>query len=199
MLIGVTGQIGSGKSEAARILAGMGAFVISADRIGRDLVKKDPAILKKLVRAFGKEILTPGGRLRRKHLARLAFSDESQKRKLNKIVHPALLKELTGQSRAALKKHDIVVIDAALLLDWGWDKKVDLTIVIHATDKTKIGRLVRKGYSIEEARMRLRSQLKYSEFKSRADIVIHNNKSLKSLKLRLKKILENVTPKRVDL
>jgi len=199
MLIGITGQIGSGKTEAAKIFARLGAFVISADRIGKEVVEKDSAIPKKLVKAFGHDILTPTGRLRRKYLARLAFSSEIQKKKLNKIVHPALLKELAKQARAAIKKHNIVVIDAALLLDWGWDKKVDLTIVIHASDKTKIARLTGKGYSVEEARMRLRSQLKYQVFKARADIIIHNNKTLNSLELRIKKILEKVTPKRVDL
>jgi len=198
MLIGITGQIGSGKTEAADIFAALGAFVISADKIGRDVVEKDPAILKKLVKAFGSDILTPKGRLRRKYLARIAFSDDDSKKKLNKIVHPALLRELKVQSRSALKKYNIVVIDAALLLDWGWDKKVDLTIVVHATQKTKISRLLKKGYSVEEAKMRLGSQLKYGVFKDRADIVIHNNKSLNSLELRIKKILKKVTLKKVD-
>ncbi|PKK83550.1 MAG: dephospho-CoA kinase [candidate division Zixibacteria bacterium HGW-Zixibacteria-1] len=198
MLIGITGQIGSGKTEAAKIFAKYGAYVISADKIGRDVVENSPVVLKKLIRAFGQEILTPSGKLRRKYLARLAFADSNHKDKLNRIVHPVLLKELGRQSRAALKKYKIVIIDAALLLDWGWDKMVDLTIVVHSTDRAKISRLVEKGYTMEEAKMRLRSQLKLAEFRARADIIIQNNKSLSSLELRIKKILQNVIPKRVD-
>ena len=198
MLIGITGQIGAGKTEAAKIFAECGAYVISADKIGRDVVEKKPEVLARLIKAFGNDILTPKGNLRRKYLARLAFADENKKKKLNKIVHPALLKELRRQSKEALKDHGIVVIDAALLLDWGWDKKVDLTIVIHASDKSKIARLVKKGYTANEAKMRLRSQLKLKEFRARADIIIHNNKSLNYLELRIKKILRTVGPKRVD-
>lgn len=198
MLIGITGQIGSGKTEAAKIFAKYGAYIISADKIGRDVVENSPVVLKKLVRTFGQEILTPSGKLRRKYLALLAFADCSHKDKLNRIVHPALLKELGRQSKAALKKYKIVIIDAALLLDWCWDKKVDLTIVVHSADRVKISRLVEKGYTMEEAKMRLRSQLKLAEFRARADIIIHNNKSLSSLELRIKKILQNVIPKRVD-
>lgn len=198
MLIGITGQIGSGKTEAAKIFAQNGAFVISADKIGRKVVEDNPAVLRKLVRAFGKEILTPSGKLRRKYLARLAFVDDDHKRKLNNIVHPFLLKELRRQSREALKKHRIVVIDAALLLDWDWDKVVNLTIVVHSTNKTRVARLTAKGYTPEEAKMRLRSQLKFADFKARADLIIYNNKSLNSLCLRVKKILEKVIPKRVD-
>ncbi|MEW5922731.1 MAG: dephospho-CoA kinase [Candidatus Zixiibacteriota bacterium] len=198
MLIGITGQIGSGKTEAARIFAENGAFVISADKIGRDVVEKNPAVLQKLVKVFGKEILTPSGKLRRKYLARLAFVDDEHMRKLNNIVHPFLLKELRRQSKEAQKNYQIVVIDAALLLDWDWDKVVDLTIVVHSTKRTQITRLVAKGYTPDEAEMRLRSQLRFTDFKARADLVIYNNKSLNSLELRIKKILKNVIPKRVD-
>ena len=198
MLIGITGQIGAGKTEAAKIFEEYGAYVISADEIGREVVEKNPDVLDRLVKAFGNQILTPKGKLRRKYLARLAFADENKKKKLNEIVHPALLKELARQTKAAVKKHDVVVIDAALLLDWGWDKNVDLTIVVHATDKIKIARLIKKGYEADEARMRLRSQLKLKDIRPRADIIIYNNKSLNCLELRIKKILKNVGPKRVD-
>lgn len=189
MLIGITGQIGSGKSEVARIFGKYGAFVISADKIGKDVVEKNPAVLNKLVRAFGTDILTRSGRLRRKMLAELAFSSEELKQKLNNIVHPPLLKELAGQGESALRTHKLVVIDAALLLDWGWDKKVDMTIFVHANDRMKIARLVENGYTIEEAKMRLKSQPRFAEFKERSDITILNNKSLDSLEVKVKKII----------
>ncbi len=196
MLVGLVGQIGTGKSEVARILKNNhGAYIISADKIGRDVVDKSPAVLKKLVNAFGPEILSKTGRLRRKYLGRLAFATDDGRAKLNRIVHPPLLKELTVQVKEAQKKHDLVVIDAALLIDWGWDKKVDFTILVHAGDKIKISRLVKKGLSIEEARMRIKSQLPYRELRKYADFVIFNNRSVSHLQHRIDRILEKLTGK----
>lgn len=195
MLIGITGQIGSGKSEVARIFKKHGAFVLSADEIGREVVEKNPATLKRLVEAFGDNILSKTGRLRRRNLGEIAFASEEEKRKLNDIVHPALLRELENQARAASKKYDMVVIDAALLIDWKWDRKVDYTILIHASDKIKLDRLIRMGYSWAEARSRIRSQLKYRELRKHSDFVVLNNKSLDSLELKVKKIVRKFRQK----
>ncbi len=191
MLIGITGQIGTGKSEVAAILKKHGAFIISADKIGLEVVESNPAIIRRLIRAFGYEIVTKSGRLRRKKLARLAFSSEENKRKLNQIVHPALLKSLGQQVRSALKKHTLVVVDAALLVDWGWHKKVDLTILVHAGKNIKIARLLKKGFTRKEAIMRLKLQLKYSGLREHSDVVILNNKTKKQLEKRVRIILKS--------
>ncbi len=193
MLIGITGQIGSGKTEVAKIFKKKGACVISADKIGKDVVEKNQLVLKKLVSICGKESLTPSGKLRRRKLGEMALASEENKKKLNRIVHPHLLKELSRQVKSAFKKYKIVVIDAALLIDWGWDKKVDITILVHAGNKIKIARLMEKGYSNKEARMRLKSQLKYWILRSRADIIIFNNKSFDNLKKRIERIFNKLT------
>lgn len=195
MLIGITGLIGSGKSEAARIFKKLGAFVISADKIGRDVVENDKSLLKKLVTTFGPDILSKHGRLKRRGLGELAFSSEKNKKALNAIVHPALLRELSRQVKAARKSNDMVVIDAALLINWGWDKKVDLTILVHATYRNRLFRMVQNGYSESEARMRTKSQLHYSELAKRADIILHNNSGLKTLEKKIKNIVSGF-PKR---
>jgi dephospho-CoA kinase len=192
MLIGITGQIGSGKSEVAKIFKRHGAFVISADKIGREVAEKKAHILHRLVRAFGDGILTRSGRLRRRELARRAFSSEKNRLLLNRIVHPPLLRELGRRTRIAARKHKLVVIDAALLLDWNWDKRVDLVIFVHAGDKVKTARLMSSGYSREEARQRIKSQLRFGDFKKRADITILNNKSLESLELKVKGIIRKL-------
>lgn len=192
MLIGVTGQIGGGKTEVAKIFKKYGAFVISADKIGKDVIEKNPIMLDKLVRAFGESILTKSGRLRRKKLGEIAFSSEADKKKLNKIIHPELLKELGKQVRSAEKKNKIVVIDAALLIDWQWHKIVDITILVHASHKTKIDRLKEKGYSEKEARMRLKSQLKYRELRRHVDIILLNDESLDCLEVKVRKIIEKL-------
>jgi len=193
MLIGITGQIASGKSEVAGIFKKYGAFIISADRIGKDVVNKNPALLRRLVRAFGHDILTPAGHLRRKRLAQKAFADKSSTKILNRIVHPTLLRELEKQTEAALQRYHLVVIDAALLLDWRWDKRVDLTIVVHATDKNKLRHVETKGYSHIEAKSRLNSQMTFAQYRERADIVILNNSSLEILEKKVRKIIDKLT------
>jgi len=186
MLIGITGLIGSGKSEVARIFKNNGAFVISADKIGKDVVENNKAILKKLVRAFGTEIISKSGKLNRKKLGLLVFSSESNKKMLNKIVHPALLKELSNQVNKAKKKYDIVVIDAALLIYWGWEKKVDKTIQIDTILRKRIQRLKQKGYTETEVKERTKSQLKLSTLATRSDHTISNNSTQKSLENKVK-------------
>lgn len=193
MLIGITGLIGSGKSEVARIFKKNGAFVISADKIGKNVVEKNKSILNKLARAFGPGILTPSGRLRRKKLGELAFSSGENKKILNRIVHPALLKELFYQSHSAAKKYEIVVIDAALLINWGWDKKVDMTILVHATRKNRLSRLLRKGYAAEEFHERTKSQLKYSELSRHANLILLNNSSKKALVEKVNNIISGLS------
>ena len=192
MLIGLVGRIGAGKSTAADIFKKHGAYVISADDIGRDVVEKNPAVLKRLVSAFGKDILTPTGKLRRRKLGEIAFASDNSKRKLNTIVHPALLKELARQVKTAQKTHTLIVIDAALLIDWGWHKKVDLTVLIHAGLETQIKRLRAKGYSLAEARQRLKSQLPYRTLRSHADVAILNNTTHAKLETKIRYLLDSL-------
>jgi dephospho-CoA kinase len=199
MLIGITGQIGSGKTEVARIFRKFHARVIFADKIGHDVVEKNPAILKKLVRSFGPEILTSHGRLKRKLLGKMAFSSPAQKKKLNTIVHPPLLKELSRQVRDASKGNRLVVVDAALLIDWGWHKKVDFLIVIHSPHQLKISRFMNKGYSYQEANDRLKSQLPLVRYRHYADFVIYNNKSIAALEVQVAEIMAKIGRKKLTL
>lgn len=198
MLIGLTGLIGSGKSEVARIFKKQGAFVISADKIGRDVVENNKLIVKKLINAFGQDIISKSGKLDRKKLARVAFSSENNKQKLNKIVHPVLLKELSIQVKKAAKKYDIVVVDAALLTFWGWDKKVDMTILVDTILRKRIQRLKSKGYTEADIRSRSKSQLKLSELSDRADYILTNNSTLRILENKVENIIAGLS-KRVDI
>jgi dephospho-CoA kinase len=192
MLLGLTGRIGTGKSEVARILKQFGALVISADAIGKAVVDNKPAVLKKLVRGFGEGIIDKKGKLNRRKLGRLALANEESRRRLNEIVHPFLLRELDRQVKISLKRNRIVVVDAALLIDWGWQKKVDKVILVQAPDRICIGRLLKKGYSVAEARARLGSQLPDSVLKEHADIIISNSKSLDVLQVKVKRAMQRL-------
>ena len=188
MLIGITGQIGSGKSTAAKILKKMGMAIIDADKIGKQVVDENPALLRKLAKEFGSEILTKSGKLKRKKLAELAFKNEKSKKQLNAIVHPFLLKELLRQIKEYSQKTNHVVVDAALLLDWKLDKKMDMTIVIHTSQKDRLKRLFKRGISPKDALSRQKAQLPYSEYRKRSDILILNNQTEFELKNKLNKI-----------
>ncbi|MEW5995369.1 MAG: dephospho-CoA kinase [Candidatus Zixiibacteriota bacterium] len=187
MLIGITGQIGAGKTTAAKILASFGAAVIDADRIGRQVVERSAELRRKLVRAFGPEILTRTGRLKRKKVAALAFANQDAKKRLNKLVHPYLLKELRRRLRQKARQKEIVIVDAALLPDWHLDREMDVVLVIHASLKTRLSRLKARGISRRDALARQRAQLPYSEYRHRADRVILNNSSIANLRAKLDK------------
>jgi len=191
MLIGLTGLIGSGKSTAAQIFKTMGAAIVDADRIGKDVINANPPLIKKLQKTFGDQIVRKDGRLNRRRLAAAAFVDESSRAKLNKLVHPYLLRELWRQVREKSKRYDVVVIDAALLLEWGLETKCDLTIAIHAPRALRLKRLARRGLKRDDALARERRQLPLAEFRRRCDIVILNHRSVAELRRALLRALDS--------
>jgi len=193
MIIGLTGQIGGGKSAAARILAGFGAHVIDADVIGHRVVDNSPSLQRKLARSFGADILTRGGAVRRKRLAKRAFATDRGRRDLNRLVHPHLLKDLRRQVTAAAKAHPVVVIDAALLLFWRMDREVDVVVVIHTSQKRRLDRMAKRGIDRADALARQRSQLPYREFQRRADYLLLNNGSVAQLETKLRRVWGRVT------
>jgi dephospho-CoA kinase len=198
MFIGVTGQIGAGKTTAAKILASFGAVVIDADAIGHQVVEQSARLRQKLVKRFGKEILTGTQRISRKQLAKLAFADDDARQDLNRLVHPYLLKELRSQMRLLSRRNKVVVIDAALLLDWHLDREMDLVLVVHAGRKVRLERLAARGITPEDALARERAQLPLAELKKRADYVLGNNGSVDRLCARLKRIWDEFTAKKID-
>ena len=187
MLIGVTGQIGSGKSTVVNILKSFGAAVVDADKIGHVVVNENPALLRKLVKVFGESILTNNGNLNRKKLALLAFESEKAKNRMDRLVHPYLLKELRRQIQVKSRKYKVVVIDAALLLDWNLDKEMDLTLVIHTSRKRRLEFLEKRGIDRKDALARESRQLAYRIYRKRADVFIFNNSTQKVLFEKLKK------------
>ncbi len=188
MLIGVTGQIGSGKTTAAKILASFGAVVIDADEIGHQVVDESAQLRRKLAKQFGQDILTASGKLSRKKLADLAFADEVAKGRLNRIVHPALLRKLRRQMKELTKRHAVVVVDAALLLDWNLDREMDLVLVIHASKEMRLKRSVKRGFSREDVLARQKAQVSFSEYRRRADRVILNNGTVEQFGSRLQRV-----------
>ncbi len=199
LLIGITGGIASGKTEVAKVFRRKGAVVLSGDQIGRKVVESNRSVLRKLVKAFGEQIMRDDGTLNRQGLGEVAFSSVRGRDKLNKIVHPPLLKELRRRIRDFKRKGKrVVVVDAALICEWGLEQELDLLVFVQSNRENKIRRLQRfKGYSRKEALDRIRSQLPDSAKKSRADFVIRNNGSLAELRKGANRAWEEIMSSRV--
>jgi len=186
MIVGVTGLIGSGKSEVTSVFCRMGARLIDCDQIGREVVENDQKVLYRLALEFGASILTPSKKLNRRQLGRLAFASAKNTEKLNAIVHPALLAELDRRlADARMRKYDAVV-DAALLIYWNYHRKMDYTVLVSSHTQIRIRRLLDRGLTREEIRQRMKSQLPLSYLRQRADFVLANNTDLDILRKKAK-------------
>jgi len=177
LVIGLTGSIGTGKSEAARYLAQLGAEVIDADQVGHEVYTPQSEAWHNVVGAFGKEILYSNGEIDRKKLGAIVFSNPDQLSCLNQIMHPLMarmvaekIEDLRGQGV------EVAVVEAALLFEAGWDSLVEEVWVTDSSEDLVIQRLSeRNGLTQEEARKRISSQMDRSERLSRTDLVIDNS------------------------
>ena len=186
MIIGVTGLIGSGKSEVSDVFEQLGAKKIDCDQIGREVVEDNSDILNQLVLEFGESILTTDGRLDRRQLGRLAFANQTNTESLNSIVHPALLAELDTRMAGARRDNYHAVVDAALLIYWNYQNKMDYTVLVSSYTRNRIKRLLAGGLSLVEIRRRTASQLTLSYLRQHSDLVISNNEELISLRKKAK-------------
>jgi dephospho-CoA kinase len=187
-LVGITGGIASGKTEVAKVFKKLGARIISGDELGQEVVKKNKSVLRRLVRVFSKSILNKNGSLNRKRLGELAFFSKSNVRKLNSIVHPHLLFSLKSQIKELEKSKDIVVVDAALIVEWNIQKQFDSLILVDSKEENQIAR-IRSGrkYSSRIGREIIRCQLPKKSKITYADLVIANNGNLKQLREKARK------------
>jgi dephospho-CoA kinase len=203
LIIGITGGIASGKTEVAKIFQKMGALVLSGDEIGKVVVEKNPVLLRKLVNTFGKEILTKEKKLNRQKLGKIAFATSQSTRKLNDLVHPYLLQNLKSKIKNLKRKNykNPVIIDAALIVEWGMQNELDFLIFVDCPRKKRIERLIRKkGYTRKEALDRIKAQLAERYKKREADFVIKNDRGLSELKQKAKSLWHKILQikKKVD-
>ena len=183
LVIGLTGGIGTGKSEVARILAELGAVVISADQIGHDAYSPGSEAWREVVEAFGTDILQPSGEIDRKRLGAIVFSDAQQLARLNSIMHPRMARMVVDRlERLRAEGVPVVVVEAAVLLEAGWDSLVDEVWVTDSPPEVVIQRVqARNGLGEAEVRKRISSQMPAAERRARATVVVDNSGDLAAL------------------
>jgi dephospho-CoA kinase len=173
--VGLTGSIGVGKSFVASVFEELGCHVLDADQTAREVVMPGTPGLSALTEAFGEEILNSDGTLDRKQLGALVFADESQRQRLNYILHPFIIAR-QDEILNEWEKEDpqgIGVVDAALMIESGGYRRFDKLIVVHCRPEVQLERLmIRDKLSLDEAQRRIDSQMPQEEKQKFADYLI---------------------------
>jgi len=179
-VIGLTGGIASGKSLVSETLKELGAQVVDADTVAREVVESGSLGWKKVVESFGDDILNPDETVNRKKLGQLVFANPKKLKLLNDITHPLILDKINSE----IKKYrdldtqnvKVMVIDAPLLIETGLHRLADEVWVVDIPEEMQVERLVqRDGMTREEAWSRINSQMPASEKKKLAQVIINNS------------------------
>jgi dephospho-CoA kinase len=179
--VGLTGGIGSGKSEVSKRLAAQGAVVIDADAIAREVVAKGTGGLAEVVDCFGPEVLDPDGELDRPRLGDIVFADPELRGKLNAIIHPRVGARMAELEQAA-RPGAVVVHDVPLIAENGLAGAYDVVVVVDVPPGVQVERLVRyRGMTREQAQARMAAQASREKRLAIAGIVIDNSGSLGEL------------------
>lgn len=179
--IGLTGGIASGKTAVANEFASLGIPIIDADLISRELVEPGQPAWARIVEAFGRDVLDSDGRLDRRRLRDVAFSDVVMRKRLEGILHPAIREEIVRRSHASKGPYQVLVIP--LLVENGLQHLVDRVLVVDVPEATQLERLkIRDSVSEDQARRVLAAQASREARLSAADDVITNSGSLGDLK-----------------
>jgi dephospho-CoA kinase len=192
-VIGVTGGFGTGKSAVAAMLGRLGAVIIDADKIAHDVMQPGNAVYKKVVSVFGSSILSGNGRIDRKRLGKIIFSNKKKRLVLNKIVHPEVIREIDVELSKRRAAGRVYAIDAPLLIEVGLERIVNTLIVVSADRKTQIARCMKRwSLTRGEVEKRIRSQMPLSKKVLMADFIIDNSKSLYAAKKEVEKIWREI-------
>ena len=180
LILGLAGRAGSGKSTVARALEARGVPVIDADRIGHEITDTDPEVRAALAAEYGPNVYRPDGTLDRGRVGARVFSDAAARARLDRLVHPRILRRIRAKldELRADRFQGPVLVDAALMFDWGFERECDAVIAVTAPEPEQIARLARsRGWSESQARARLAAQRSDEAFSAAADLAIENRGS----------------------
>ncbi|MEE9193067.1 MAG: dephospho-CoA kinase [Thermodesulfobacteriota bacterium] len=195
-VIGLTGSIGSGKSTVSGFFKKLGAIVIDADQVSRQVVEPGSPALKELTVAFGENILNPDGSLNRTLVAEIVFNSDEKRELLNSIIHPMIFNEINSTIEEYREKGtEIIILEAALILEKkGLIKLIDKLIVVSIDEETQKKRLEGRGdLSKEQINARINSQLTNNEKIKHADYIIDNNQDLVNTREQVRELWDKLT------
>jgi dephospho-CoA kinase len=198
-VIGLTGGIGSGKSEVTRKLQELGAEVIDADRVGHQAYTPHTEAWEAVVAAFGQGILQPNSEVDRRKLGAIVFADPKELARLNSIMHPRMFKMIQGQLEAMRARGvRVAVVEAAILIEAQWTPLTDEVWVV-ASDEAVVVQRVKQRNNLpeEEILRRIRSQLSNQQRARHATVLIENNGSLEELSQHVQKLWDSRVQGRV--
>jgi dephospho-CoA kinase len=181
MNIGLTGGIACGKSTVASMLVKLGAFLIDADQLAREVVMPGRPALKQIVERFGPGVLMPDGTLHRKALGTIVFNEPAARKDLEAITHPLIRQAMWDQMHQTEQTHPdtLVVVDVPLLYESKLQGYFQKVMVVYVSESVQLHRLMeRDELTLDAARLRLQAQMPIEEKKALADIIIDNSRNL---------------------
>ncbi|MDO4900262.1 dephospho-CoA kinase [Actinomyces sp.] len=187
LYVGLTGGIGAGKSEVARLLAAHGAVVVSADAIAREVVAPGTEGLAAVAAEFGQELLDAAGALDRAALGRIVFTDPLRRARLEEIILPLVAAEAWARLEA-VPAGRVAVYDVPLLVEGQMEGMFDVVVVVEAKLETRLERLDRRGLEREQALARIASQASDAERRAVADVVVSNSGTREELAMAVSRL-----------
>jgi len=194
-IIGVTGGIGTGKSEVGKILAESGGKVIDSDKIYYEVIKPGKPAYEELITAFGGHMAAENGEIDRKKLADIVFKDKEMLLKLNSVTHKHVLKRISELTEELKKRDDVrfIVLEVPVPVKQGFIDRVDTVWNVRSDRANRIDRVMsRSGYDRKKVSGIIDSQMTDEEYDSIADVTIDNNGSLEDLRLAVIKALSRL-------
>lgn len=174
-LVGLTGKTGAGKSTVSALLKEKGAYIIDGDIVAREVLVDNGDLLKRLSEEFGCGIINVDGTLNRRALAKEAFSTPEKTEKLNSIMHPAINDAIFYEAEKAFLNYDVVIVDAAAIIESGFTEKSDYLVVVHAPTEIRRERIIKRdGLSEADADVRINGQKDDDFYLSKADFIFKN-------------------------
>jgi len=193
--VGLTGGIGSGRSEVCKFFHKWGAFILDADKEAKKIIDKNEKAQQEIIKEFGSDVINIDNKIDKQKLARVAFQDEFHQLNLNSIIHPYVFKKIddTFDKIKLDNKHKIFIVDAALIYESGADTHMDYVIVVTSLLRYRTERVMsRQNITRDDFMKRVALQWSDGDKEHLADFIIQNNSDLKSLEKKSKNIFESL-------
>ena len=189
--VGLTGGIACGKTAVAAMMRELGCVVIEADKIAHRLIEPGQPAYEEVLGEFGRGVRAADGRMDRKKLAAIVFSDPAKLERLNRIVHPRVVEELDRQLAEVERTQPgaVVMVEAALLIEASYHERLDRLVVVWCEPEQQVARLLARGLTLEQAERRIGAQMKLDQKRRIADEEIDCSGSLEATRQQVENLV----------